>query len=119
MPSELKPTQERMIEILAVRVMRWKKALLADWWITGYGQGEGPATISCADWNPFTDRNTLAEVEKQLTPEQRRQYMYILKYKPGLAMTIVQEWWFIRHADPAVCAEAIAGIVAPEEFQDE
>jgi hypothetical protein len=106
-----------MIEILAVRVMGWQKAILADWWITLYGQGEGPATVSCADWNPFTDLNTIHELEKLLTDEQRDAYIKELtKPSDGAGNTHWRTVWEVRHADPAVCADAIARVVAPEEF---
>jgi hypothetical protein len=62
------------------------------------------------NWNPFTDLNVIHTIEKRLNSHQWNNYERYLGRR---------EFRFIRHAEPAVCAEALARVVAPEEFQNE
>jgi hypothetical protein len=103
-----------MIEILAILMMNWRLGQSE----RGELAWEIPRTSQISYlvflWNPFTDRNALAEVEEQLTEDQRDSYIKILFDGFSIA-----DGWSFRHADPAVCAEVLARVVAPEEFQDD
>lgn len=111
------PTQAEMTEILA-RGMGWtrshhdpKKHYGCFWWMNGNEY----AALNY-EWHPFTDRNVIAEIEERLSEEQRKVYVQII------LKNSINEWgntdiFAIRHASPAICAEALAQVFEPGRFE--
>jgi hypothetical protein len=123
MPTKTKPTQERMAEILATKVMGWQRGDVCEISVQFVSYKRRIYGPSVTNWDPFTDLNAVHEIEKRLTEDQQSRYMVILNRSllhlenvPGFYDSHL---WRIRHAAPADCAEALARVVAPEEFQDE
>jgi len=101
-------TDTEKIEILAVRGMGWED--LEDCWGKTISKRRKGVYCLKSKWNPLIDLNAIHEVEERLTEEQQDEYVLMLEKRFQF------DTWELCHASPAVCAEALCRVLAPEKF---